>query len=432
MKRVLLGSMPVGGGHHALRDSFLASLQAADPSGVQFEPVTFNSQDTRVADFYELCVKRAPWFQGLLYEMGRYRWGARATVLTNGPLLQEAKQALLQHRPDVVVSTHFLLSMMFVKARRALGLEIPVVSAIPDYGETVELFYPEIEELRADYTIVMDRKTQQQLLYKRHHPPSRLLLGGFVPRAGFLEVARAFDGDFRLPGPRRLELIAQLKAEHPQFEHFDPAKKTLIVLGGSAWAQKTLPVIELLLRRPRVLAQLNVIVVSGKNELFHQALQTRVARNPRVSVFGFVPPGLMARLQAVSDIPVLGSLAPASMHELLEMRCGPLMLFHFIPGTENPHVDYIHDQHLGAYEPDPEQMVGLLQEVLGLIPARPEVAQLVRSFPRRALAIRTDQVERAGMLAPFLAGIGQVVPLHSATSARGPARELELGRSQVS
>lgn len=432
MKRVLLGSMPVGGGHHALRDSFLASLRAADPLGELFEPVVFNSQDTRVSSFYETCVNHVPWFQGLLYDLGRYRWGARATVLTNGPLFREAKQALLQHRPDVVVSTHFLLSMMFVKARRTLGMDVPVVSAIPDYGETVEIFYPEIEELRADYTIVMDRRTQQQLLYKRHHPPSRLLLGGFIPRADFLEVARAFDGESRMPGLRRLKLIEQLKATHPQLAHFDPGKKTLIFLGGSAWTEKTMPVIEVLLRSPRVLEQLNVIVVSGRNELFRNALQNRVAKNPRVSVFGFVPPKLMAQLQAVSDVPVLGSLAPASMHELLEMRCGPLMLFHFIPGTENPHVDYIHEQRIGAYEPDPRHMVQLLQEVTGLLPARPEVAELVRAFPQRALAIRADNVERASMLAPFLAQIGQVVPIHGASTSRAPAHELELRRSQAS
>lgn len=421
MKRVLLGSMPVGGGHHALRDSFLATLQASDPLGQTFEPVIFSSADKRVSTFYSTIITHVPWLQGMLFELSRVPWGVRLAVLVNSPLYEEAEAVLQESRPDVVVSTHFLLSMMFARARRKLGMQIPVVSAIPDYGEATLAFYPDAPDLRADYTIVMDRLTERQLLYRRHHAPGRLLLGGFIPRAEFREVSSRFVSDGRLPEPQRLELIESLKKDHPQFRNFDPSKQTLIFLGGSAWTEKTMPVLEQILRNPAFCETVNVIVVSGKNEIFQRALHNRVARNPRFSVFGFVSPLLMAQLQAISDFPVLGSLAPASMHELLEMRCGPLMLYHFIPGTENPHVNHIRDQQIGVYEPDAARMLDVLMQATGFKSATPELAGLLQTFPQRARTIRGDHVERASELPSFLARVGRVVPLRTTVPAPSTA-----------
>lgn len=411
--------MPVGGGHHALRDSFLESLQTADPQRRIFDPVVFNSSDTRTARFYGLVVNHVPWFQGVLFDLGRYRFGVRATYLASGPLRREVLDLFRESPPDVAVSTHFLLSMMFVKARDELGLRFPVVNAIPDYGETVQAFYPEAPDLRADYTIVMDRKTEHQLLYKMHHPPSRLHLGGFRPRPEFRQVAALFDGQAKMPRARRLELIARLKQEHPQLRHFDPEKKTLIFLGGSAWTEKTMPVIAQLLWNPAFTNTLNVIVVSGKNEIFRSALANRVADNPRFSVFGFVPPKLMAELQAISDVPVLGSIAPASMHELMELRCGPLMLFHYIPGNETEHVTWIREKQIGLYEPLAPNMLRRLMEVTGFVQPGPEIERLVRNFPARAMAVRRDHEERANELPGFLANVADLRLTALSTSRQG-------------
>ena len=40
------------------------------------------------------------------------------------------------------------------------------------------------------------------------------------------------------------------------------------------------------------------------------------------------------------------------MQELLEVRCGPLLVHRFIPGTEAPHVRYVEENRIGLYEPD--------------------------------------------------------------------------------
>ncbi len=422
MKRVLLGSMPVGGGHHALRDSFLAALKHLDPHGRAFDLVTFNSQDTRIRSFYEYCVHYAPWSQGLIYNAGRARWGLRLCVLLTRSLLEEAKEALVREKPDVVVSTHFLLSMMFAKARRELGLHVTVVSAIPDYGEFPLIFCPDGDELRADYYVAMERTTYGCLVGRYQVPQEQAHFSGFLPRRPFWDLSRAFGGAARFTGEKKRQLFERLKAERSEFAHADPDRPTVLFLGGSAWTEKTLPVIEKLLERPAFLERINAVVVCGKNEAFEQDLRARVGQHPRFSIFGFVDAALMAGLQAVSDIPVLGSLAPASMQELLETRCGPLMLFHYIPGTEGAHVSHIREQEIGLFEPDPDAMLDLLKQATGYKPPGEQMAALLRSFPSRAQAIRNENVERALQFGSFLDQVGHVIPFAPPRVEDAPAR----------
>jgi processive 1,2-diacylglycerol beta-glucosyltransferase len=110
----------------------------------------------------------------------------------------------------------------------------------------------------------------------------------------------------------------------------------------------------------------------------------------------------MASLMALADVPVLGSLAPATMQELLELRCGPLLLHNIIPGTEEPHIPYIERNQVGVYEPRPRQMVELIAEVSALQPASGRMGSLLEVFPARAAAIREENRARAARLADFL------------------------------
>jgi processive 1,2-diacylglycerol beta-glucosyltransferase len=433
MKRVLLGSMNVGGGHNALRDSFATSLKMFDAEARLFEPILFDSVDTKVSRFYESTVHMASWIQGLVFQMGRTSWGVRLSVLVNGQLLREAKQALLQHRPEIVVSSHFLLSMMFAKARRELEMDVPVVNAIPDYGESTLAFYPEAGDIQSDYVIAMDRRTHEHLVQVRGVPPARAHLSGFLPRPAFVEASRELGNAPRLPRERRRALAHALKAEHSCLSKFDPDKQTVIFLGGSAWTSKTLPVIDELLGHSEYLETINAVVVCGKNEEFFSLLQERLGSHPRFSVFGFVSPELMAQLLGISDLPVLGSLAPASMHELLEMRCGPLMLFHYIPGAEEPHSEYIREQQIGLYEPDERVMVDLLMQATGYKPPTAGIFRLLQVFPERAKAIRADHARRARQLGAFLALVGRVVPEpRLEAEPHGPAAEFGIPRERVS
>jgi len=101
-------------------------------------------------------------------------------------------------------------------------------------------------------------------------------------------------------------------------------------------------------------------------------------------------------------VPVLGSLAPATLQELLEVGLGPLLLFHFIPGSERAHVGYIDSQRLGLYLPDAGEMLHRIREVLGLEVPSDQLARARDGFRERARLLRSRSVERALQLPRFL------------------------------
>lgn len=410
MKRILLATMPVGGGHTALRDSLWTAL--ADPvrEGPPFELLCFDSRDTKVSGFYDFCIHQAPSLQRVLFDLGNTRSALPVSALLNPQLEAEARRALLDFRPDLVLSTHFLLSAMFVRARRRLGPRPPIVSAIPDYGEPTNVFAPAQPAYRMDALLAMVPRVRERLLARGDYPPSRVHLSGFIPHAPFRELGRRLGGRSRLSPEERRGLWEELRAEHPPCRTLDASRPTLLFLGGSAWTEKTRPVLERLLRTPALLEHLNVVVVCGRNEAFHDALKARVGERPGWALFAFVGAELLARLMVLADVPVLGSLAPASMHELMETRCGPLMLFHIIPGSEDAHPAYIREQELGLYETDPDAMLSLLAQATGLRPPGRDLAHLLRVYPQRMRDLRNANEERARRLGPFLARLMEGLP----------------------
>ena len=155
-----------------------------------------------------------------------------------------------------------------------------------------------------------------------------------------------------------------------------------------------------MLADPELREAVNVIVVAGRDRNFESRMRTRVRDG--VHVFGFVAPEVLAALMGLADAPVLGSLAPATLQELLEVGLGPLLLFHFIPGSERPHVGYLEVQRLGLYVPDVDEMVGRIREVLGLRPGSEPLARARDGFRERARLLRLRSVERALQLPRFL------------------------------
>ncbi|MFN0063005.1 MAG: hypothetical protein ACKVPX_10890 [Myxococcaceae bacterium] len=406
---MLLASLKAGGGHHALRDSFDAALQIADPQQTRFERVVWDSHHMGLDKFYAWCVHNFTPIQGAIYSLSESRLAVEIATRLSAPLYAEVEAMLRTQSFDTVVSSHLLLSMMFAKAKRQLGAPTEVIGAIPDYGIPSKAFVPQNPLHRPDRLIVMAEDTYAHLVKSRGVPMQDIELSGFLPRTPFRGLAdrlRAAGGRTAL----RATLLRELEQEHPDLARVNPARPTLLFLGGSAWTEKTRPVLESLLALPEFASKLNVVVVCGNNPKFAEALTALTAPYRNFSVLGFVSGESMARIMAVADFPVLGSLAPATMQELFEVGCGPLMLFHFIPGTEPPHVDYIHNTGVGLYEPDAEKMVRLLMQLSGHAPMPEGLRALAAGFADRAASIRSASRARALALGEFLEGAAQNFP----------------------
>jgi processive 1,2-diacylglycerol beta-glucosyltransferase len=395
-RRVLLASLNAGGGHHALRDSFHAVLRRLDPDHRQFEPVVWTSADRLVDRFYALCVRHLPRFQGTVVELSSQTWAIDVAMRLNPQLLSEASALLAAQRFDLLLSTHPLQSMVFARARRTLGLTAPLVCAVPDYGTPPAGYYPTRPALRPDALIVMEEGALEH--YRGEGVPEKQMhLSGFLPREEFVQVGARMRSEGR--GGLRAELRAIVAEAHPEFATFALDRPTLLFLGGSAWTAKTEPVLRSVLEDAALRQSINVLVVCGKDAAFEARLRVRAGDG--LHVFGFVSPRVLSSLMALADAPVLGSLAPATLQELLEVGLGPLLLFHFIPGSEQPHVSYIENQRLGVYEPRPPEMVHLIRQALGLAPISARLALVRDGYRERARLLRTRSVERAYQLPRF-------------------------------
>ncbi|HMK71963.1 MAG TPA: hypothetical protein VK454_01415 [Myxococcaceae bacterium] len=399
-RRILLASLEAGAGHNTLRDSFVGVLRRSDPEHRAFEPVSWTSADSSVQRFYELCVHYLTPFQGTVYELSRQRWAMEVGMWLTPRLQREARALLRESRADVVLSTHALLTMVLARARAALGLRVPLVGAVPDYGAQSESYFPRAPGLQPDYLVVMGEDT---LAHYRGEGVSedRLHLSGFLTREAFARVG------LRLRTEPRSSVRAALRdvvaAEFPSFAALRLDRPTVLFLGGSAWTQKTEPVLRRVLADGALRASVNVVVVCGRDAHFQQSLAT--APSGGLHVFGYVSPAVLAALMGIADVPVLGSLAPATLQELLEVGLGPLLLFHYIPGAERSHVSYIEAQRLGVYEPDPPAMLQLVREAVGVARLSPRVALAQDRFRDRARDLRNRSIERAMALPAFLARV---------------------------
>lgn len=411
-RRVLLASLNAGGGHHALRDSFAAAMTRVDPEHQRLQPVVWSSADRFIDWFYSMCVRFLPRFQGKIVELSSQPWAVR-TAMALSPQVHLEAAALLRSQPlDLLVTTHPVLAIMFARVRRELGLTTPLVNAVPDYGVPASGYYPPLPHLRADALIVMEETTLEH--YRALGvPEDRLHLSGFLTREPFVRVGARLRGESR--DTVRAALQAEVARAHPEFAAFDLQRPTLLFLGGSAWTSKTEPVLQGMLSDPALREAANVVVVAGRDRAFEARLHARVRDG--LHVFGFVAPEVLAALMGLADAPVLGSLAPATLQELLEVGLGPLLLFHFIPGSERPHVGYIESQRLGLYAPHPDEMLQHIRAVLGLAPASEQLAHARDGFRERARLLRSRSVERALQLPRFLERIFEA-PLASRDETR--------------
>jgi len=395
-RRVLLASLNAGGGHHALRDSFAAAL-ARSSEQPRLDSLVWTSADHFIDRFYSVCVRFLPRFQGKIVEISGQPWALKTAMALSPQLRTEALALLRREAFDLLVTTHPMQSITFTEARRELGLSTPLVLAVPDYGVPASGYHPPLHALRSDALIVMEESTFEH--YRSLGvPEDRLHLSGFLTREPFVRVGARLRTEGR--DTARAALKAEVVAAEPDFARFDLSRPTLLFLGGSAWTAKTEPVLQAVLADPAVCEAANVVVVAGRDPAFETRLRSLALDG--VHVFGFVTPEVLAALMGLAEVPVLGSLAPATLQELLEVGLGPLLLFHFIPGSERAHVGYIDSQRLGLYAPDTGEMLHRIREVLGLEPPSDQLARARDGFRERARLLRSRSVERALQLTRFL------------------------------
>lgn len=397
--QVVFASVAAGGGHHTVRDALLRATQAADPRGERVRAASWTSE-AGFDGFYRWCVRHG--LQGLMYFPTRFlSFAAWLAVFANPKLIRDAVALLRRAPPDLVVSTHLVLTSAFLVARWWVGVPTRVVGVIPDYGPPDPAFFPRFSVFRPDATWVNGEDTYRWIAEWGRASPGEVQLLGTVVTEDFSRVRE----ELALAGGRTVALKtawrARLQEDWPGMARVDVTKPTVAFYGGSGFSGSARPVVDRLLSSEDS-SRFNVVVLCGRDDRLRASLNAAYGDRPGFAALGFLAHPLLAALYGLTDVPVMGSLAHSTLQELLETATGPLLVFRVIPGTEPPYLDYLARERLGAFEPEVERMTALVRAGVGLSPAR-QWTELADGYALRAWAVRDASLERAGRILELLA-----------------------------
>ncbi len=396
--RVTVASVLAGGGHTALRDSFAQTLEQ-DPD-LRVSRVESGLTDMNSAHAW--MVQRARVLNGALFTFARVEQCVRMYTEVNRPLLREAADMLRRENADVLISTHFILSMALGFARHQVGSHTRLITAIPDYGRSPAAFRPVRSDVAPDGIIAMDESTLPSLERGHRRAGWRTHLSGFVTRPVFAAARRGSPPGTRLGTASREQVALGLSQAHPELRTWNSRLCTLIVLGGSGWTRQTLPVLEKIAGDQALVDRTNIFVLTGSDATFAAQARALFHGHPRSAVFGFLEPARLAQLLSLADVPILGSVAPATIHELLDMGVGPLWVYRYIPGTEVPHLEWLRTHRLGEYVPNAAALHATLRRHVGLDPKSVAQELFENGFLRRAQRMRQAHLFRASALPHFV------------------------------
>lgn len=394
--RVVFASIHAGGGHNTVRDALVRSVTRQDPSQQRIVPISWTAA-SGFDTFYRFCVR---WrLQGLIFWMTTFSLAAWAGTIWNPRLFFEVVALLRAQRPDMVVSTHVQLTGTFLVARLLLRSKVRIVNVIPDYGVPTPGFFPRIRAARPDATLVNGPDTYE-FLSGIAAPNEVFRLGTLVSEA-FDEVGSSHGVKTRAPSHKD-QWRRDLADAVPDLRRLDPNKPVVTFFGGSGFASGCRAVIDRLVQHPELGTKFSMVVLAGRDASFETELLTLHGGKPGFFVSGFLPHPQLARLYALTDVPVLGSIAHSTLQEMLEVRCGPLLVHRVIPGTEPPYLEFVERERLGLYEPDANAMTALVLEAVGLESASLRWRSLKQGYATRAQRIRDEHKELAPRLVQHL------------------------------
>ena len=350
-----------GGGHRAAATAVSHYLGRAHPGEFTVEIVDpFATASPRIlsrtASLYGPLIQHAPWVWGGLFHATNSRAMVRASELVLRGVDPAIARFMTALEPAAVVSFHPLLNRAAVRARRSLGLRVPLVTAVTDLVD-VHAFWasPDVDLVIVASPGGLDRCRRNRIAAER------LVQVGLPVDSGFTDYSS--DPEARRAQRLRLGL--------------DPDRFTVLVCSGADGSGD----IE---RRARVLAKsgldISLVVICGHNQRAQNGLTgLRDQRDRPVAVHGFVTN--MAEWMTAADI-VVTKAGPGTIAESL---CAglPLLITWYLPGQERGTMEWLIDTGAGRYVPGDAELVDEVAELAApgspsLLSMRAAVAQLAR------------------------------------------------------
>ena len=235
-------------------------------------------------------------------------------------------------RPDVIVSTHWGCTHIFNKARKKLGLQVPLYYVFTELAGVYQLL-----NCGADLYFAMSPQAGQDL-QKAGIAPDKMKLINFVVRPGFSQSGLACRY-------RAKEAIGI------QADSF-----TLLLSVGGEGIGSIGGFISAFLE---TVSGGTIIIMTGRNQSLFDELSAKF-RNGRVLVFGYRED--MESVMAAADVLAGKCGASYSMEAILTGT--PFIVTHIGAPSERPNMNYIVENGYGWYAPTPSKFTAVLKEIL--------------------------------------------------------------------
>lgn len=326
MTSILIAFSDTGGGHRAaaiaIRDAIAQARTSSDVSvDVQLvDPFALTARWPfhRLGAHYPRVIERAPWIWRAGFACTNTHERAALLQRMAWPMVRSTFASLAaQHSPDVIVSTHPLLTSPL---RRAFP-DTPIIVVVTDLVSGHVSWY----QRDVDLMIVPTREARDRAVQNGVPKSSVQVLG--VP------VSQQFVA---VPGERS-ELQSRLG--------WSTSRPTVLLAGGaegiggldvlaSAIDQAELPC--------------DVAVVAGRNSALATALRTHPWRST-VHVYDFV--SNFAELMRAASV-LITKAGPGTISEACASGC-PMILSGAIPGQETGNVEFVTRGRAGVWAPSP-------------------------------------------------------------------------------
>lgn len=382
--KILLAAAKAGGGHIALRDFLYKQLQEGD----KYKLVKFDHPGKTLENANDLVPKYTPFIHEFFFFFSP-RYMSDFFLFATISFFRQCYKVLKQEKPDIVLATHFVLSMHFALAKKLLKLDTVIINCIPDYGPPSKLMHPKFKPFRANKIMVFDQWSAQKAMQILDLKPDEILLAGYNPPAIFAQIAGKFTSK------QQAREMLKKRFDYFPYQEIDTKKTTVLITAGASFARKSIPLLKKIAHEQKadqaLVNRFQYFVICGKDtdmfESLHK-LNKKFRYWSNIFPFSWVDPEVFAQIQFACDLPILGSIAPATLNELLETECGPLIIYKTRPGQELAHRAYIEEKGLGKYIPQSQKIIAELIKIADDTEAR-------TSFLAKAKSFRQDQAERA-------------------------------------
>ncbi len=320
----LILSCGTGGGHNAAAVAIQQELAARGHSAELLNPYTLRGErlESVVNAAYVKLVQKAPHVFGMVYTLGnayrRIPFRSPVYYANNGRMAAYMRRYLMEHRFDVIISTHIFPAEILTSLRRK-GFPLPRVYFVAtDYT-----CIPFTEETECDRYIIPSEKLIPEFC-RRGIPKERLCPLGIPVRAQFYQH------------DDRAELRARLG--------LDQDRRYILLAGGSIGAGKIGQAVSALLSHYDRSA-VELIVICGSNQRLYQSMSRRYGS--RCTVLGSTPD--MAAYMRACDLFIS---KPGGLSST-EAAVSGASLIHItpIPGCETRNMRFFQHYGLGVAVP---------------------------------------------------------------------------------